>query len=49
MDDTGAGDWSTLYLVVLAILAAIILFGVLKPMYAKGAKTVQQQVRVIEK
>ena len=49
MDEAGAGDWSTLYIVVLAILAAIILFGVLKPMYAKGAKTVQRQIQVVGK
>ena len=49
MDDVGAGDWSTLYLLVLAIVAGVILFGVIKPMYAKGARTVQQQVKVISK
>lgn len=37
MDDRGAGEWSTIYLLVLAIIAAILMFGVIKPMFSKGA------------
>jgi len=37
VDDRGSGDWSTVYLLVLAIIAAIIMFGVIKPMFSRGA------------
>ena len=40
MDDRGAGEWSTIYLLVLAIIAAIIMFGVIKPMFSRGAEYV---------
>ncbi|MDN5358544.1 MAG: hypothetical protein PWP76_387 [Candidatus Diapherotrites archaeon] len=40
MDDRGAGEWNTIYLLVLAIIAAILMFGVIKPMFSKGASYV---------
>ena len=48
MDDRGGADWSTLYLLVLAIVAGILLFGVIKPMFSKGARYVSSNVRVVK-
>ncbi len=31
-----AGDWNVLYLLVVAIIAALLFFGVIKPSMAKG-------------
>ncbi len=42
MDDRGAGEWGTIYLLVLAVLAAVLMFGVIKPMFSKGASYVSR-------
>ncbi len=40
MDDRGSSDWTVIYLLVLAVIAAILLFGVIKPMYAGAGNAV---------
>ncbi|GEM_PF-3518295 len=40
MDERGGGEWSTIYLLVIAIIAAILIFGVIKPMYSQAAAAV---------
>ncbi len=34
-------DWSTIYLLVVAIVAALLIFGVVKPSMAKGYRVVK--------
>jgi len=40
MDDRGSSDWTVIYLLVLAVIAAILMFGVIKPMYARAGAQV---------
>lgn len=40
MDDRGSSDWTVIYLLVLAVIAAILMFGVIKPMYARAGSAV---------
>ena len=35
------GDWSVIYLLVVAIIAALLIFGVIKPSMAKGYAVVK--------
>jgi len=36
-----AADWSVLYLLVVAIVAALLIFGVVKPSMAKSYRVIQ--------
>ncbi len=35
------GDWNVIYLLVVAIVAALLIFGVIKPSMAKGYRVVK--------
>lgn len=44
MDERGDVSWTPIYLMVIVAIAAILLFAVIKPMFASGAQYAEHQL-----
>jgi len=47
MDESGEVGWTPIYLVIVLVIAAILLFAIIKPMFQEGARYAEYGLSLI--